>query len=185
MPVITVELIIDSVAPNDNLNQLGGDILQIAGTGFSPDLQSNEVVFDDNTKCKVKKTTATQLDCEVDGFDLNAIKATDYQVTVKSKQKDKNKEKTNNGKSVKVNQQKYDGVSVTPSSVSPVLKTDLTVTVQSTFPGAMNSAADFSAILVKKDDPTVTLPLYVVSVDGPNKTLKVKFPGAPSGVYLV
>ena len=183
--VITVELLIDSITPGTNLNQLGGDILKIAGTGFSPDLTSNEVIFDDNTGCTIKQTSATMLDCEVDGFDAAQIKTTAYQVTVKSKQKDIQKEKTNNGKSVTVNPVKYDGVSVTPTSVSPVLKTDLTVAIMQTFPGSMSSAADFSAKLVKKDDPTVTLPLYVISVDSAAKTLKIKFPGAPSGVYLI
>jgi hypothetical protein len=126
---ITVELVVDSITPGANLNQLGGDILKLAGSGFSPDLTSNEVTFDDNTGCTIKKTTANELDCEVDGFDITQIKTTDYQVTVKSKQKDKQIEKVNTGMTVRLNSVKFDGVSVTPNSVSPVLKTDLTVSI--------------------------------------------------------
>jgi len=49
----------------------------------------------------------------------------------------------------------------------------------------MASPFDFTATLVKKADPTVTFPLFVISVDATAKTLKIKFPGAPSDVYLI
>jgi len=49
----------------------------------------------------------------------------------------------------------------------------------------MNSADDFTCQLIKKDNPSETRPLFVMSVDKVAKTVKVKFPGANSGVYTL
>jgi len=73
---------------------------------------------------------------------------------------------------------------VSPVSVSPVLSSELIVTLQSTYPYAL-AVADFNAKLVLKSNPAVTRPLYVMSVDNTAKTVKIKFPGAESGTYYV
>ena len=74
---------------------------------------------------------------------------------------------------------------MSPNSVSPVLATVLTVTLESTYPETLVSADDFSAILVSKDDPSITRKLFVMSVDDSTKSLQIKFPGADSGFYFL
>lgn len=77
------------------------------------------------------------------------------------------------------------GTAVSPSSVSPVLATDLTVTLDASYPGDMNSRLDFTCKLVEKANITNSRDLYVMSVDAGAKTVKIKFSGAMSGVYFL
>ena len=79
---------------------------------------------------------------------------------------------------------KQSGYSLSPVSVSPVLASELTVTLESTYPEVL-IAADFNATLIDQNNSTNTRPLYVVSVDDSAKTIKIKFPGAETGSYYV
>lgn len=74
---------------------------------------------------------------------------------------------------------------MTPNSVSPVLATVLTVNLEDTYPGQMDSRDDFTAELISRDDPEFVRPLYVMSVDADTKSLRIKFPGAESGNYNI
>ena len=67
---ISVDLVVDSVTPNTNLNQNGGDVLTLAGQGFPLDSSQISITFSDGTACNVLSTTDISVDCEVDGFDL-------------------------------------------------------------------------------------------------------------------
>jgi len=49
----------------------------------------------------------------------------------------------------------------------------------------MTNKDGFSASLVKKSDPTVIRPLYVISINSSAKTVTIKFPGAESGIYNI
>jgi len=44
---------------------------------------------------------------------------------------------------------------------------------------------DFSATLYSNDDEDFSRVLYVMSVDDSQKSVTVKFPGAPSGSYWI
>jgi len=79
---------------------------------------------------------------------------------------------------------KQNGVSVSPTNVSPVLSSVLTVTLESTYPETL-TVDSLSAALVKQTDVSVTRPLYIISVDDAAKTIKIKYPGADSGDYFV
>ena len=68
---IDVPLVITSVSPSADLNQLGGDVLTIIGTGFDTDMTNTSVVFSDSTKCDVHCATATEIKCTIAGFDLS------------------------------------------------------------------------------------------------------------------
>ena len=70
---INVPLVITSISPNKAFNQLGGDIMQVTGTGYNPDKAKNSVIFSDNTECTALAVTETQLDCVINGFDQNNI----------------------------------------------------------------------------------------------------------------
>ena len=58
------------------------------------------------------------------------------------------------------------------------------MTLEDTYPDVLD-AADFTAVLVDSLDTTNTRPLYIMSVDDTEKTIKIKFPGADSGNYYV
>lgn len=121
----------------------------------------------------------SEIECEVAGFNPATIDTlNDYNLSV-----------TVNGvldTSVNVSllSTKQDGVSVSPNSVSPVLSSEITVTLDSTYPHALVKT-DFKAHLVRDDDITIKRPLYVMSVDDPAKSILIKFPGAESGNYHV
>lgn len=176
---ISVPLTISSVSPNSGLNQLGGDILTITGTGFDQVTNTTSIVFGDGTNCTVQTTSATQVTCEVDGFLTSTLDTSNpYSMNI-----------TVNGvsdttQSVTLLTTKQSGVTVSPSSVSPVIASNLTVTLEPTYPETLNKA-DFSAKLVNVTDASDTRPLYIMSVNDTEKTIKIKFPGADSGSYLV
>jgi len=83
----------------------------------------------------------------------------------------------------------FSGLSVTPNSVSPVIKQDLVIEIDKNFPKEFTSPTDFTATLVdvknNKKDPNVSFDLTVLSVDDPNKSLTVRFPGAPPDTYYI
>jgi hypothetical protein len=75
-------------------------------------------------------------------------------------------------------------VSLVPASASPVLKTELTIYLASDYAETLN-ASDFTATLLNQNDTTYSKNLYIMSVNDTNKSIKVKFPGAVSGEYLI
>jgi hypothetical protein len=74
--------------------------------------------------------------------------------------------------------------SLTPSSASPVLKSEITVQLASDYNTTLN-ASDFTVMLYSYNDTTYSRELYVMSVNDTAKTLLVKFPGAVSGQYYM
>lgn len=176
---IEVPLEVDSITPYTDLNQLGGDILTITGSGFDLVTSTTEITFSDNTKCTVLTSTATEITCEVDAFDNATLDTeTPYTVTVAVNGVE------DTSQTVTLLNTKQSGTTISPSSVSPVLAVELTVTLESTYPEVLE-AEDFTAVLVDQSDVSITRPLYIMSVDDTAKTIKIKFPGADSGNYYV
>ena len=178
---ISVDLVIDSITPNTDLNQLGGDTLVFSGTGFdSLDITASSVVFSDTTICIVLDATPTTLSCLVDGFDADTLDTSvAYATTI-----------TVNGvenadHSVKILNTKQSGQTVSPNSLNPVISQVLTVTLEADYPMTLSSPDEFSATLLNADDPTFSRTLYVMSVNDADKSLQIKFPGADSGNYHI
>ena len=73
---------------------------------------------------------------------------------------------------------------MSPTSASPVLKTELTVTLSQSYPETLVKE-DFNCTLFSNDDDTYSRELYIMSVDDAAKTLTIKFPGAVSGSYYL
>lgn len=71
-----------------------------------------------------------------------------------------------------------------PTSVSPVLKSELTIFLADDYAATLNRE-DFTATLYSEEDSTLEKELYVMSVDESSKSIQVKFPGAPSGQYSI
>jgi hypothetical protein len=75
-------------------------------------------------------------------------------------------------------------VSVSPSSASPVLKTQLTIALPASFPVALQKA-DFTVNMTSATNATLIKYLNVIAVQDTAKTLTALFGGAPSGSYIL
>jgi len=69
-----------------------------------------------------------------------------------------------------------------PNSVSPVLKTEIVLTLPGSYEGTV-SVDEFIVELLDDNDPEFLKELYIMSADESAMTLTVKFPGAWSGDY--
>ena len=103
---------------------------------------TTDITFSDNTKCNVLTSSATEVTCEVDGFDSATLDtATPYAVTISVNSVE------DDTQTVALLNTKQSGTTISPSSVSPVLASELTVTLEATYPEVLD-AADFGAVLV-------------------------------------
>ena len=75
-------------------------------------------------------------------------------------------------------------LTLTPNSVSPVLKTEITINLASDYPETLD-VSDFNVTLYSNTDENYTRSLYVISADDSTKSLLIKFPGAVSGSYYL
>jgi len=75
-------------------------------------------------------------------------------------------------------------LSLSPNSVSPVLKSTLIITLGSDYTIPLLKE-DFTATLLSNTNETFAKDLYIMSVDDTAKTLTIKFGGAVSGLYTV
>jgi hypothetical protein len=73
-------------------------------------------------------------------------------------------------------------LSITPSSVSPVLKSKIEIQIDNDFPFTL-ARGDFSVSVTKSDDNTEIKQLNIIAVDDSTKKLTVMFGGAHSGTY--
>jgi len=79
---ITIDLNVDSISPNTDLNQNGGDILSISGDGFPLSASDISITFSDGSTCIIVETTDTLVTCMVDGFVDVVTSVTAYDVTI-------------------------------------------------------------------------------------------------------
>lgn len=77
-----------------------------------------------------------------------------------------------------------EALSIEPTSVNPVLTSDITLTLSSSFPYILNRD-DFTFEAYDEDDETYRRQIKVNSVDDSTKTLTGKFQGAYSGTYKI
>jgi hypothetical protein len=75
-------------------------------------------------------------------------------------------------------------LSLTPSSASPVLKTKITVQMESDFPYTLYKE-DLSMNATSVDDPTYKRYLNVIAVNDTEKTFTAMFGGAHSGKFHI
>jgi len=75
-------------------------------------------------------------------------------------------------------------LSMLPTSASPVLKTELVVSLATGYPDTLVKE-DFNCTLFSNDDETYSRELYIMSVDDADKSITIKFPGAESGSYYL
>lgn len=156
--------------------------MTITGTGFANVASYVEVKFTDNTLCEVISSTPTQIQCEVQGFDkstLNTSVDMNFFITITAPEVGTGTRRRNLQKSIiipsgfpmTISSLNPAVISVSPSTLSPVLKGELVFTLQD-YVSTMQ-ISDFSVLMVKVDDPTVFRLLNVKSVDDSSKTLTV------------
>lgn len=173
-----IALTISSVSPNSNVNPNGGTEITISGTGFPADLKSLPsdfaITFTDSTVCNVEQVSSTQIICSPDAF-TSASSNVDLQLTLNAKTATS---------AVAVGTNTYSVLSVTPSSVSPVLKDTLIIEIST---DQTIVASDFAVFLVNSADATKNKELNVFEEDNVSnpKTISARFGGAWSGTYRV
>lgn len=174
---ICIDLVVDNVTPDRDLNPNGGDVLDVDGSGFPDNVDDVIAELDDGTPCQVISSTPTFLQCIPDKpsglgpFCLNVYvnSLTDSYCDLL-----------------------FDGINYGiegfyPQCVSPVEDQFVTLTLDSAFPVAELDRTLFTAT-VQPLDPLSDYPvtnLYVASADTVNKSIDVKFNGAPTGEYEV
>ena len=157
-------------------------MIAIAGSGMPQKKEHAKVTFSDNSKCTVIESTDSEIKCRTDGFDPSSADASSpYQVTVEvnavSPVSDSNQ-------SVMIVLSTANALSVSPNSVSPVLKQDLTITLVPDYP-TISDLSTYSARVKSANDDSYERDLYIMSYDNTSKEMKVKFNGAPSGDYVI
>lgn len=56
---------VNSVTPNTDINENGGDILDIVGTNFSPNIANNQVSLNDGTACDIESADYSRIRCRL------------------------------------------------------------------------------------------------------------------------
>jgi hypothetical protein len=171
---ISVSLTVSSVSPSASLNPFGGTILTITGSSLphaTTEGNIYSVTFSDGSICNVVSISSTLIRCITSKFTSTSPSLT---VTVNGV--------TDSSQSVTVGTDPTRVVSITPNSVSPVLKTLLTIKV-SGYPNTLDKN-DLEVFAVARTRNIVT-PINVVEVgvDGADQYMKVKFGGSESSVY--
>ena len=148
-----------------------------------------EVTFDDGTSCSVTSTSPTQIVCTISGFDKGTLNTSNAMLfTIANNAPSKGVRRRNlaavsftSAIGVTISDWNPQVVSVTPATLSPVLKGELVFTL-SDYTETMVST-DFSVYMVQESDASYSRQLNVISIDDSAKTLTVQFPGAASGTY--
>jgi hypothetical protein len=71
-----------------------------------------------------------------------------------------------------------------PDNASPVLKSEIMINLWTSYPETLVTT-DFTVVLYSLNDTTYERELYVMAANDTEKSLKIKFPGAYSGLYTM
>jgi hypothetical protein len=164
------------------MNLLGSDNITFTGTFLPKDLAKSTVVvsFDDtsSTSCTPQISSSSELVCLTSAFSESDLSTTMTPSLVI------NGKTVSHSKSLDTKAVLYSATSITPSSSSPVLKKDVVIQLDTTFPFTLDRD-DFTVNATSVDDPTYIRYLKVNEVDDTAKTLTCKFGGAESGLFNI
>jgi hypothetical protein len=170
-----------SATPLASLNLLGGDNITISGTNFPHELSDSTVVlaFDDTqtTTCVPQSSTTDTLVCLTGAFDFSASAGSSLGLSITI-----NDHLVSNSLSADLRAIKDASLLLNPASASPVLKTHIVISLESTFSPTL-AVGDFSVNATSQSDPTYKKLMNVIDVNDADKTLTVLFGGAYSGDY--
>jgi hypothetical protein len=176
MATIDIPLTVTSVEPNTELFSIGGDTISIVGDNFGTDCCAVSVSFD-GVACDHPEVSMNLITCKTNPFNVVEDGAS-VTVTV-----------TVNGvvdesQSVTVKTALPSALSMSPTSVSPVLKSEVDIVLSADFADIL-TREEFQVRAVSSEDESVSISMYVMSVDPANIAIKAKFPGAKSGSYRI
>jgi len=123
------EITVDSVVGADNLNMMGGDYLYLGGTGFpsrSNDGSEIYVYLGDGTECDIEEIDSTEIVCKVRRLSSDSIGAS-LNVTLYLNGIE------DGSHTVQVASYFNSIGGIEPESYSPVLKRNLTITMDENF----------------------------------------------------
>jgi hypothetical protein len=153
---VDIPLVISAVTPNSDLNPYGGTFVTITGQNLPHSFTEGNtfsIVFGDSGICKVVSVASTQIRCITSKFAAGVTTATGT-VTVNGL--------VDSTLSLAVRSDPSKVVSVTPNSVSPVLKTIITLKV-SGYSGTLQRD-DIVLTAVSQTDKSVIRYINVVEV---------------------
>lgn len=138
------------------------------------------IIFDDSssTNCTPVSSTQTTLICLTSAF-AESLTSTTVTPTITI-----NGVAVSHSVSLTTTDTLYSVTSITPSSASPVLKTDIVIQLDTSFPYTLDRD-DFTVNATDENDSTYVRFLKVNSVDDSAKTLTVKFGGAESSNFIL
>jgi hypothetical protein len=125
-PEISVPLTVSSVTPSERLNPAGGNILQVVGGGFPQNLADKgqlSLNFSDGSQCTVISLSSTRLMCLTSPFNSSVEGSSRTLAVIVNGVEDSSQVITIDAVQAKI-------LSLTPSSVSPILKRLLTIVVR-------------------------------------------------------
>jgi len=135
-PDIDIPLAISADIPTRGLSKYGGDRITINGSGFSTKSGENVVNIIDGPKCNIQSQTSTKIVCITDPFGANRRQlaaASNYELTVETggvtSVTDVALSETENAFAT----------DISPKSMSPVLDTELTVSISDDYDGSIEA----------------------------------------------
>lgn len=164
------------------LNVLGGDLIGITGVNMPNDIANNDILITFNnseqTKCVPVSSNENNLICQTERFNkqdgLNQVYTLVIQI---------NGLNMPNNLSFNTKSTNEPAISLSPTSVSPVLRSILTFTLRNDFPYTLSSVSDFAVEVISKHNSNYKKQVAVISVDDSTKKVVCKFQGALSGDY--
>jgi len=180
---VEVACTVTGATPLGNLNLLGGDNITISGTNFPHELSDSTVVlnFDDSqtTTCVPQTSTTSTLVCLTGAFDTSSSAGASHGMSISI-----NDHSVSNSLSAGLRSIKDVSLNLNPPSASPVLKTEIVISLESTFAPTL-AVEDFTVNGTMITNSTIVKRMNVIAVDDAAKTLTVMFGGAYSGDYAI
>lgn len=170
---------VTAATPDFDMNIIGGDNITISGEHFPWDLVDNNITVNfndaDSTPCVPQVSNSIDFVCLTTSFNeaIDPTVALGMTIVV-------NNLTVANTLSLMLRNTIKSGVSITPSSVSPVLKQNVTIQLETDFPYTL-VREHFTVNATSETNSSYIRYMNVIDVDDANKQLVCKFGGAWSG----
>jgi len=179
-----------AISPATDVNVLGDTELTITGTAFPRSMATAQsgisIQFTapsggtaETVGCAITGSSSTEIKCMTNAFNKANLGLVYTPAIVMN---GKSFTDTNSA-TITLAASLNSAAGVAPTSASPVLKTQLRITLDGAFPTGNFATDDFTVKLVSKSDSTYFKNLKVVAVDSSSKHFDIMFGGAKSGSY--
>lgn len=183
LTTLDVACAVTAATPDFDMNIIGGDNITISGEHFPWDLESNtiEVNFTDagKTPCIPQVSNSVTFVCLTTSFNESIDPTVKLGMVIVV-----NNLTITNSLSLALRNTIKSGVSITPNSVSPVLKQNVTIQLEADFPYAL-VREHFTVNATSETNSSYVRYMNVIDVDDANKKLVCKFGGAWSGKFSI